>query len=160
MESAELSANPVLALWTGPHGGAPAFDRIETLHFVPALEAAGPRGVDCVGKGDILCSAADVLTDPENPGCLAVQGALSCGNAAETIKQELMDRRARGEDDLRLRFERAIVEGDLPASADAADLARYVSTILQGMAVQAAGGVDRDKLRRLANLAMRNWPPV
>jgi peptidyl-dipeptidase Dcp len=40
MESAELSANPVLAPWTGPHGGSPAFDRIETAHFVPALEAA------------------------------------------------------------------------------------------------------------------------
>jgi AcrR family transcriptional regulator len=108
----------------------------------------------------ILYSAADALTDPENPGCLAVQGALSCSNAAETIKQELMDRRARGEDDLRLRFERAIGDGDLPASTDAADLARYVSAILQGMAVQAAGGVGRDKLRRLADLAIRNWPPV
>jgi AcrR family transcriptional regulator len=108
----------------------------------------------------ILFSAADALTDPENPGCLAVQGALSCGNAAETIKQELMNRRARGEDDLRVRFERAIAEGDLPTSTDAADLAGYVSTILQGMAVQAAGGVDRAKLRRLADLAMRNWPPV
>ena len=108
----------------------------------------------------ILYAAADALTDPENPGCLAVQGALSCGDAAETIKQELMTRRARGEDDLRVRFERAIAEGDLPTSTDAADLAGYVSTILQGMAVQAAGGVDRAKLRRLADLAMRNWPPV
>lgn len=26
----------------------------------PALEAAGPRGIDCVGKGDILCSAAAI----------------------------------------------------------------------------------------------------
>ncbi|MNI72626.1 lipopolysaccharide core biosynthesis protein [compost metagenome] len=26
----------------------------------PALEAAGPRAIDCVGKGDILCSAAAI----------------------------------------------------------------------------------------------------
>jgi peptidyl-dipeptidase Dcp len=32
--------NPVLAEWTGPHGGAPPFDRIATDQFVPALEAA------------------------------------------------------------------------------------------------------------------------
>jgi peptidyl-dipeptidase Dcp len=32
--------NPVLAPWTGPHGGAPAFDAIRTEHFAPALEAA------------------------------------------------------------------------------------------------------------------------
>jgi hypothetical protein len=89
-----------------------------------------------------------------------VQGALSCGDAAETIKQELMARRAQGEDDLRLRFERAKAEGDLPADCDAADLARYVSTILQGMAVQAAGGVRREQLRKIAEMTLRNWPPA
>src|SRR5580704_4965014 len=35
-----MSDNPVIAPWTGPHGAAPAFDRIETQHFIPALEAA------------------------------------------------------------------------------------------------------------------------
>ena len=38
--SAEPNDNPVLAPWTGPHGAAPAFDRIETAHFIPALETA------------------------------------------------------------------------------------------------------------------------
>ena len=32
--------NPVLAPWTGPHGGAPPFDAVRTEHFPPALEAA------------------------------------------------------------------------------------------------------------------------
>ena len=64
----------------------------------------------------LLYEAADAVTDPDHPpGCLAVQGALSCGDAAESIKQELMSRRATGEEDLRKRFERAIAEGDLPA---------------------------------------------
>src|SRR5579862_7805857 len=35
-----LADNPVFAEWTGPHGAAPAFDQIETGHFIPALEAA------------------------------------------------------------------------------------------------------------------------
>lgn len=30
--------NPVLAPWTGPWGGVPAFDRIQLAHFKPALE--------------------------------------------------------------------------------------------------------------------------
>ena len=38
--SDQPNENPVLAAWTGPHGAAPAFDRIETAHFIPALEAA------------------------------------------------------------------------------------------------------------------------
>jgi len=108
----------------------------------------------------LLYEGADALTNPDTPGCLAVQGALCCGEAAQTIKQELMARRAAGEADLRQRFERAVSEGDLPADADAADLARYISAVMQGMAVQAAGGVGRDQLRKIADLTMRNWPPL
>ena len=108
----------------------------------------------------LLYESADAVTDPNHPpGCLAVQGALSCGDAAESIKQELMSRRAKGEQDLRQRFERAIAEGDLPEGSDAADLAAYVSAILQGMAVQAAGGTTREQLRRIAEMALRTWPP-
>ena len=40
---AASSDNPVLADWGGPHGGAPAFDQVETEHFIPALEAAMAR---------------------------------------------------------------------------------------------------------------------
>ncbi|MCD0415773.1 MAG: TetR/AcrR family transcriptional regulator [Rhodopseudomonas sp.] len=108
----------------------------------------------------ILYGAADAMSDPSNPGCLAVQGALCCGDAAETIKQELAARRAKTEEDLRDRLSRAVGEGDLPSGSDAGDLARYVSAILQGMAVQAASGAPRDQLRKLADMALRNWPPV
>src|SRR5437868_10283115 len=63
----------------------------------------------------IRYESVEAVTDPKNPGCLAVQGALCCGDAAETIKQELTARRSKSEDDLRIRFTRAIAEGDLPA---------------------------------------------
>jgi AcrR family transcriptional regulator len=109
----------------------------------------------------LLFEAADAVTDPNHPpGCLAVQGALSCGEAAESIKQELMTRRANGEQNLRQRFERAVAQADLPKEADAADLARYISAILQGMAVQAAGGASREQLRKIAHMTLRTWPPV
>ena len=108
----------------------------------------------------LLLGAADAVTNPENPpGCLAVQAALCCGDAAESIKQELMSRRAKGEQDLRDRFAQAIAEGELPAGSDAADLAAYLSAILQGMAVQAAGGTTRAQLRKIAEMALRAWPP-
>jgi peptidyl-dipeptidase Dcp len=32
--------NPVMARWTGPHGGVPAFDKVKVEHFKPALEGA------------------------------------------------------------------------------------------------------------------------
>jgi len=109
----------------------------------------------------LLYESAAAVTDPDHPpGCLAVQGALTCGDAAESIKQELVSRRAKGEQDLRERFERAIAEGDLPPGSDAADLAAYLSAILQGMAVQAAGGTSREQLRKIAEMALRTWPPL
>ncbi len=105
----------------------------------------------------LLYESADAVTDPNHPpGCLAVQGALSCGDAAESIEQELMSRRAKGEQDLRQRFEQAIAEGDLPLRIDAADLAAYLSAILQGMSgAERAGGTTREQLRKIAEIALR-----
>ena len=106
----------------------------------------------------LLVEAIDALTDPRNPrGCLMVQGALACGEAAESVRRELVSRRLAGEAVLRQRFERAREDGDLPADVDPADLARYVVTVLRGMAVQAAGGASREELRRVAALTLRLW---
>jgi hypothetical protein len=63
-----------------------------------------------------------------------------------------------GEAAIRRRFKRAKAEGDLPADSNPADLARYVVTISQGMAVQAAGGASREDLQRVAATAMHAWP--
>ena len=59
---------------------------------------------------------------------------------------------------LRRRLQRAKREGDLPKSADPAELAGYVMTVIRGMAVQAAGGASRDQLHRVAQIALRAWP--
>jgi AcrR family transcriptional regulator len=107
----------------------------------------------------LLGGSADLLTDSRHPrGCLMVQGALACGEAAESVRRELVARRLAGEAAVRQRFERARAEGDLPAAADPADLARYVVTVMRGMAVQAAGGASRAELQRVAEMALRAWP--
>jgi AcrR family transcriptional regulator len=107
----------------------------------------------------LLHDAADALTCPDNPhGCLGVQGALACGDAATSIKEELCARQARWEAALQRRLERAKREGDLSGSANCADLAQFIATIIQGMAVQAAGGATRQELRKVADLALHAWP--
>ncbi len=106
----------------------------------------------------LLDAAIDLVTDRRNPrGCLIVQGALACGAAAESVRKELIARRLASEAAIRVRFEHAIVDGDLPADARPADLARYVVTIIQGIAVQAASGASRAELRRIAAMALRAW---
>ena len=107
----------------------------------------------------LLFAAVDGITCPENPhGCLTVRCTLSSGEAADSIRLELASRRANGESMLRQRLERAQEEGDLPADANAADLARFVTTVSQGMSVQAAGGANREQLRQVAMTALKAWP--
>jgi AcrR family transcriptional regulator len=106
----------------------------------------------------LLAGAIDMVTDRRNPrGCLMVQGALACGEAAESIRRELVSRRLASEAALRKRFERALSEGDLPVDARPADLARYIVAVIQGISVQAAGGASRAELRRVAALALQAW---
>lgn len=107
----------------------------------------------------LLRRSAELLGDPYHPrGCLHVQGGLACGDLAEPVRQELVGRRAAGEAAIRKRLKQAKSEGDLPADANPADLARYIVTVLHGMAVQAAGGATRGELRRVAETALRAWP--
>jgi AcrR family transcriptional regulator len=109
--------------------------------------------------GRVLGGAVDLLTGPRGPrGCLLVHGALACGEAAEPVRRELASRRAAAEAAIRRRFERARAEGDLPADVCPADLARFLVTVLHGMAVEAAGGAGREQLRRVVELALRAWP--
>jgi Transcriptional regulator len=107
----------------------------------------------------LLVGAADMLTDPCHPvGCLAVKGALTCGDEAPSVKQEIDKIRADYERDMGNRLKRAIEAGELPANSDPADLSRFLTTIVQGMSIQAATGATRDDLRKVALTALKAWP--
>jgi hypothetical protein len=59
---------------------------------------------------------------------------------------------------IRERLRRAKREGDLPEDTDPASLARFVATVLHGMAVHATGGASRKELERVVATAMRAFP--
>jgi len=59
---------------------------------------------------------------------------------------------------LRERFEKAVQDSDLPAGTDCATLARYIATVLNGLAVQSASGATEKELRLVAALAMQALP--
>ena len=135
-----------------------ALDRYEALRDQILEEAfAAPTAREAVTR--LLEGTAERLSDKCNPrGCLMVQGALSGGEECEAVKRDLASRRARVEALIRKRLRRAKREGDLPSDADAAALARFVATVMHGMAVQAAGGVAPKELRAIVNTALRAWP--
>ncbi|WP_399886272.1 TetR/AcrR family transcriptional regulator [Streptomyces sp. BBFR51] len=108
-----------------------------------------------------LNGAVQVSTRPDcPPGCLGVQGSLAAGDTGLPVRDMLATWRNGGVSRLHDRFRRAIDDGDLTAGTDPVDLARYLMTIGNGIAVQAAGGATREDLQRVADLALRGWPPA
>jgi AcrR family transcriptional regulator len=108
---------------------------------------------------ELLEGAANLFGDKSKPaGCLGVQGALACSDEADQIRRELIANRTAGEHAIRERLKRAKAEGDLPAESNPASLARYLSAVIYGMAVLAAGGASRKDLLQVTEMALQNWP--
>jgi AcrR family transcriptional regulator len=126
----------------------------ETRYWREAIDA--PTVGEFVER--LLCGAAEAMARAGSPGgCLLVQGALTCSAEAEPVRRELIARRQAGERAIRDRLKRAKKDHDLPARSDPDTLAQYLTTVMQGMAVQAAGGASRTDLLRIAETALRSW---
>ena len=107
----------------------------------------------------VLRRMAEFLTEGRSRrGCMTIQAALAGGLEGAPIRRKLIALRVKEQDALRRRFERAKSEGDLPNHADAAGLARFVTTVYQGMTVQAIDGASREDLLRLSDTALQVWP--
>jgi AcrR family transcriptional regulator len=106
----------------------------------------------------ILRGAVKLNTNPRHPGCLMVHGALACGSEGEAVRRDLNARRMAGERAIARRFDQAKASGDLPADSDPKDLARYLRSVVYGIAVQAAGGATRKELSKVVDLALLAWP--
>ena len=90
-------------------------------------------------------------------GCMIVQSALVCGAAAESIRQQLIAQRNATEATLRTRFERAPA-AELPPATTPAGMAKFVITLMHGLAVQSASGATGAALLEAVEIAMRAWP--
>lgn len=113
------------------------------------------------GVERMLLALVDIQTQPGLPhGCLAVHGGLVGRAASAAIRDELRARQAALQTMVQNRLIRAQAEGELASSVDVADLARYLTMVGQGAAVQAAGGTTREELRRAVKVGMRAWPEV
>ncbi|MGW1505644.1 TetR/AcrR family transcriptional regulator [Streptomyces mirabilis] len=90
-------------------------------------------------------------------GCLGVQGFLAIGHLGQSARDALNAWRDENRSRLRGRFQRAVDEGDLPSDADPDELARYLMTMANGIAVQAACGAGRDELQKLVDTTVQHW---
>ncbi|HMF75221.1 MAG TPA: TetR/AcrR family transcriptional regulator [Bryobacteraceae bacterium] len=107
----------------------------------------------------LLRGALELMTDSSHPrGCLSVQGALACGTGAERAKQAMIEWRKRGEAEIQKRLQQARTVGDLPRDVNPGDLARYLSTVLTGLGIQAANGATKGEMTRVVEMALRSMP--
>lgn len=103
-----------------------------------------------------LHATVDTATSSGHPpGCLSLQGGLSCSPANSGISEFLAGYRAAGESALADRLARAAREGDLAPGTDTAALARFVATLGQGLAVQAAAGARPQDLHASVDIALQ-----
>jgi peptidyl-dipeptidase Dcp len=90
---ADIAANPVLAEWGGPHGGGPAFDKVETAHFIPALEAAmAQKRADIAAIADNAAppTFANTLEALEASGALLTRASRLLGVYTSTMNTPAM----------------------------------------------------------------------
>jgi AcrR family transcriptional regulator len=107
----------------------------------------------------LLRAIVNMLTNPRTPStCMWVHGALSCGD--DPLQAEFDSQRAAGHTALCARFQRAVIEGDLPKDTDTDALARFIQTVNFGLTVQASTGATRNQLLRVVENVLLAWPTL
>jgi len=131
------------------------YERDKLAYVRGALEAPTAKAV----AEQFLRGALALQTGVSDPrGCLGVMSAVSCTNFADSIRNEVMARRASSDRAVLERFRRAKAEGDLPEGVEPEALASYLSAILQGMGVQASAGASAEQLAQLVETTLAIWP--
>lgn len=86
---------------------------------------------------------------------MIVQGALSCGQGAEPIQQELIVYRQGYEEALQRRFEMAQTQSQFTSRSESFGISQYLATIQQGMSFRQQVK-RREKLLAVVRQALQN----
>ena len=131
------------------------YEREKLAYVRTALQAPTARGV----AETLLKGALDLLTGVGDPkGCFGVISTLACGEEAQSIRADVIAKRAAANAALILRFQAAKAAGDLPAQVDPDGLAKWLSAVIQGMSVQAGAGANRADLEQVIETSLQLWP--
>jgi len=122
---------------------------------VHALAQPTPRLI----AESLLEQIVNLHTGKNTPsGCLVTLAALACSADARPLSEELSESRNEFERSLRERFESVKGAGPFPEGMNSLEAAAFISTFIQGLAVQARGGATRRQLRLLVAAVMKSWP--
>ena len=107
----------------------------------------------------LLEKAASEFTDKSHPpGCMVITAATNCSAGSAHVQTALASLRKVTEMNIKARIERGIADRELAPGTDAGALAKFFTTVLEGMSIQARDGASRKSLLATAATAMRAWP--
>jgi AcrR family transcriptional regulator len=136
----------------------------QAVELYAATEGLGPRLALQQTPGTraailaMLSANADRFADPATPpGCMVVLASVSGSGKNPDLQAFLAERRQEMHTAILERLRRGAAHGDLPPTADAAALATYYMTVLQGMALAARDGATHADLTVVITCAMAAW---
>lgn len=102
-------------------------------------------------------NTVEFLAAKDHPSsCFTLTGAISCGTDTESAKVLMREMRLQNEAAIKARLLRARKAGELPKEENVDDYTRYLSSLLSGLAIQAANGSSRAELKRTAEVALKH----
>src|SRR6201998_2126365 len=97
------------------------------------------------------------LTTPGHPPtCMTLAGAVGASLDATPPRDLMPAIRKQNQAALKERLLKARKSGELPKEINVEDYARYLSTIVAGLSIQAANGSTKTELNRTAQMALRH----
>jgi AcrR family transcriptional regulator len=107
----------------------------------------------------MLRATADQITRPDTAHyCMLILAAPTGAVENHAVREFLADRRRDMHTTIKDRLARGVTDGDLtapPGSLDA--IARYYTTVVQGLSIQARDGATRAQLEAVITCAMAAW---
>jgi AcrR family transcriptional regulator len=110
----------------------------------------------------MLQATADEITRSDAPHyCMLILAAPTGAVENHPVREFLADIRRDMHTTIKARLTRALADGDLTASPTTLDgIARYYTTVVQGLSIQARDGATRAELETVITCAMAAWNPL
>ncbi len=125
----------------------------------PPRHALGAAPTARAAIDAMLRATADQVTRPDAPHyCMLILAAPTGAVENHEIREFLATIRRSQFTTIRERLHRGVADGDLVRPAQSVDsLARYYTTVMQGLSVQARDGATREELDGVITCAMAAW---
>src|SRR5215469_4001009 len=132
---------------------AKRYANLRAQYMVRALEEPTLRGFLLAAFDNTV----EFLTEKDHPSCcFTLTGAIACGVDTEPAKVLMREMRLQNEAAMKARLLKARKAGEFPKEENVDDYARYLSSLISGLAIQAANGSTRAELKRTADVALRH----